>query len=916
MARILALVLTGFALMSLAEAPAGAQSRGDSGSIVGYVVDQSGNPIRGVKVTATSATQIGGKKVAYTNDEGFFRFPVLDPGNFQVRTEAPKLKTQVQENVKVGITAAAEINVVMEVATEKIEEVKVVEKAPLISTSSSSVKEVYDIDFVDSMPHDNRDVIFQQLPNYSAGTINGRIRGGNTNQTIYSMDGFNLFHEYPTVKASAAYEIQTAGYGADNVMAPGGVVNMVSRSGSNKFEFEIEGTADNDHFKLFRDSLDSHALSDFYIINPTISGPIIKDRLWYSLNVEFLTQKTGRDSDPQGILPDVPPELRNWYKGTAKVTWQVTGRNKLSSVFTFDDWWRFYANGLGTSKEAQYDSHSKKYFAGLIWESVLTDSVVFRSQAGVAWANTENYPDRCKTDPNCDFVSPTIQLQPNGPNSTGKSLLQNNSNTRNQTPGLFYQAVNRLEFFSNNKATGEHQVQLKDNLQLTTETRITSMPGDAVFEVTGQMPTAKTTYYSNDPRYDTARYGWYITSTNTLKNALSLTDSWKPTRYLTVSPGVAFTTAKGSNNHGDQVLSASVLTPSLSVAWDATHDGRTVLRGSFSEYLDVEFINIAGQTLGSQVSQRCQWDDVTQNYTKGCVYSGGYAGATVGSPCGPSGIDAQGNKCQQDLTVPKTWEVTAGGEREVLEGFAVGEDFVYRRYDNQFASFETNRVWNVSGTDVTGYRNGRATTVSDLETPDSAMRRYVGLTTTFSKREGRMKLQAAYTWSRLRGTVGDGGANLLGTNPGRDQFLYGALPDDHTHEIKLNMQMHLTNWLSLSMRYSYNSGTPYNRFYYNSVTNKFDNLGAQVGINPNTNVNDRSDDRALRLLDQHNVNAQLAFNFQPLIGAKFETFIDVLNVLNSRTDTAVTTNDGPNFGLPTGSRMASTRIRLGARYRY
>jgi hypothetical protein len=47
-----------------------------------------------------------------------------------------------------------------------------------------------------------------------------------------------------------------------------------------------------------------------------------------------------------------------------------------------------------------------------------------------------------------------------------------------------------------------------------------------------------------------------------------------------------------------------------------------------------------------------------------------------------------------------------------------------------------------------------------------------------------------------------------------------------------------------------------------------------------------------------------------------ETFIDVLNVLNSRTDTNVTTNDGPNFGLPTGSRMASTRFRLGARYRY
>src|SRR5204862_5928480 len=131
------------------------------------------------------------------------------------------------------------------------------------------------------------------------------------------------------------------------------------------------------------------------------------------------------------------------------------------------------------------------------------------------------------------------------------------------------------------------------------------------------------------------------------------------------------------------------------------------------------------------------------------------------------------------------------------------------------------------GTDVTGYRNGRAQTISDLETPDGATRRYIGFTTTLTKREGRMKLQAAYTWSRLRGTVGDGGANLYGGIGPRDQYLYGALPDDHTHEIKLNMQVHLTNWLSASARYSYNSGTPYNRFYYNSVTGGFDSLNGR-----------------------------------------------------------------------------------------
>ena len=61
------------------------------GSIVGNVFDQAGAPLKGVKITALSDTQIGGPKVAYTNDEGAFRFPALIPGTFEVGATAPGL---------------------------------------------------------------------------------------------------------------------------------------------------------------------------------------------------------------------------------------------------------------------------------------------------------------------------------------------------------------------------------------------------------------------------------------------------------------------------------------------------------------------------------------------------------------------------------------------------------------------------------------------------------------------------------------------------------------------------------------------------------------------------------------------------------------------------------------------------------
>jgi hypothetical protein len=886
--------------------------KGDSGSITGCVFDQSGAPLRGVKVTTFSATQIGGRKVAYSNDQGCFRFPVLDPGTFEVRGDAPKLRTVIQQNVQVGINAPTEVNLVMEVASDQVEEVKVVEKAPVINTSSSSVKEVYDLDFVDSLPHDNRDVIFQQVTNYAAGAINGRIRGGAAAQTIYTMDGFNLFREFPTVKASAAYEVQTAGYGADNVMAPGGVVNLVSRSGSNKFELELGATAEHDALSFFRDATDSPNPSHFYILNPTVAGPIIKDKLWYAANVEFLTRLTGRDPDPERILPDPASELRNWYKGTVKLTWQVSARNKLSSVTTFDEYWRHNTREVGYTKDAQETSRQHKTFSGLIWESVLSDTIVFRSQAGVGVANSHNSPDSCISDPeNCEFIPATRQTFP-------KSLTFGNAINHSASEGRFFQFVNRLEFFVNSPRFGDHDIQLKDNLMLQRDVNFRSEPGDRLYELNGTSKSAVTYYYSNDPRFEDARYGWFITSTNSLRNAVTLSDAWRPTRFLTLTPGVAFTVASAGNSRGDQVFSDNALTPSIAVAWDATHDGRTVVRGSFSEYLDVELTPIAGHTLGSQVSQRCSWNEDTQAYDRSCTFSGGASSTSVGSPCGPSGVDVTGQDCTKKLTIPKTWEYTAGAEREVVSGVALGASFVYRQFTNQFETTETNRLWNGPGTDLAaggGYRDGRAHTVSDLETPDGARRRYIGLTGSVAKREGRFKVQGDYTWSRLDGTVLDGSSNAFGDIGPRDIFLYGSLKDDHRHEVKLNARYQAARWLGVGARYTYLSGTPYNRLFRNDVTGNFENYNAPVGINPGANVNDPSDDRQLRLPDQQSLNLQLAFNFMPLIGANLETYVDVLNVFASRTTTSVTENDGPSFGATSG-RQGPLKIRFGMRYRF
>jgi hypothetical protein len=880
---------------------------GQSGAIIGNVFDQSGMPMSGIKITARSETQIGGARSVYSNAEGSFRFPALQPGTFEIRAEAPKLRAVIVKDVNVGISAAAEVNLVMEVETA-LEEVKVVERAPMVNTKSSAVKETIDLDMIESMPLTNRQSAHNQLIGMVAGATGRNVRGGTGNQTIFTQDGFDLREQFPTMKTSAAYEILTGGHGSDAPTASGGQINLVTRSGSNRFEGELNATLDSPWMRFFLDPGEAGNPSYIYQINPMISGPILKDRLWYFFNMETFIFRNGRGYDPAGVFPARPDGLNYNNKGMVKLTWQATTRNRLSGIFNFDSPHERNRKGdLGVEPEAQEGRLARRMFGGLIWDSLLSDNMVLRSQAGVIYYGNHIYPAMCLDDPQrCDFVEPVIQTFPVRQESQ-------NSGAHNREDALDIQFNNRLEWFLSGVGLGEHAIQVSSQFFTERNTTYTSTPGDASTTYNGTVPASRTIYYSNDPRLEEERFGWYIQDISWQRHTAILRDQWRPTRHLTVTGGISHVWAQGSNSAGDTAINNSALVPSLSAAWDATHDGRTVLRGSFSNYADVEIEDAVRHSLGGRVQYLCRWNEGGQRFDNNCEYSGGASGNTIGQPCGPTGIDSNGQPCLEKLGIPRTQEYTLGAEREIVQGVALSLDGMYRRFNNQYDTRETNRLWNGNGTALSstaGFRNGRNQTVSDFGTPDYARRRYMGLTLGARKREGRFKIQGSYTLSQLKGAEGS-----YSDNPAQDPYLYGYLGDDHRHEIKALVQYSMTSWLSTGIRYDYHSGYPYNRLFRNAVTNSFEDYRAPLGISPGTNINDPGDDRELRLPDVQSFNVQVRFNLLPLIRQRLDLYVDVLNVLALRTVTGVTQNEGPNFGLPSG-RQGPMRIRLGLNYRY
>jgi hypothetical protein len=512
---------------------------------------------------------------------------------------------------------------------------------------------------------------------------------------------------------------------------------------------------------------------------------------------------------------------------------------------------------------------------------------------------------------NCDHIPSITQTFP-------RQQRFGNNNNHTRTDVYAFQVINQLDWFAEGKLLGEHNFTLKNRFYTEQETRRQSRPGDRMYEISANDPVALTTYYSNDPRYEEARYGWYVGTDNLTKDVLTLSDSWRPTRHLTVTPALSYAYAFADDDRGNKVMNNGAFAPGFSTVWDATHDGRTALRASLSSYVDMDVGSVARHMLGSQTSQRCRWNAASQAYDTGCVYSGGLTRNTIGSPCGPSGIEVTGEPCNEPLRVPRTLEYSVGGEREVLQGVALSLDFVHRTFSNQYEINETNRIWNGGGTQLDGgggYRNGRAEQISDLGTPDGAQRTYDGITFGVTKREGRFKARTSYTWSRLVGTVAGGTGNAWGDIPGRDIYLDGYLPDDHRHEVKISMSVQATQWLSFGSRTTYTSGQPYDRLFRNDETGSYDVYRATRGINPGANVNDPADDRQLRLPDQLELNLQGRVNLLPLIGKRLELYVDVLNALALRTVTGVGSNDGTDFNVER-AWMDPFRIRLGLNFRY
>src|ERR1051325_2824216 len=298
-----------------------------SSSLSGRVEDGQGAAVPGVTVTATN-TATGLVRTTVTAADGTYRFPSLPVGTYKITAELPGFATVTAESVTLNVPTERELNTPLKQAAVT-EAITVTADAPLVATEPA-VGTVVSQNELENLPLNGRQ--FANLASLAPGTtlsvnadptkpgqltvalnggsgrnVNYLIDGGdNTDDTIGgALQNFNL-------EAVQEFKIQTMQYKAEYGRSSGGVLSVVTKTGTN----DLSGSA----YGFFRDkSLNektekekiNHSDKGDYKrkqYGASVGGPIIRDRLHFFGTYEKTDRDTTvtLDTDPDGAGPKGP----------------------------------------------------------------------------------------------------------------------------------------------------------------------------------------------------------------------------------------------------------------------------------------------------------------------------------------------------------------------------------------------------------------------------------------------------------------------------------------------------------------------------------------------------------------------------------------------------------------------------------
>ena len=305
----------------LSSAPIRAQVAG--GTIYGTITDPSDKSIPQAQVSITNVAT-GITTTVMTNSDGFFTAPNLLPGGYEITVTAKGFATEALKGITLTVGAQQAFNLTLHVGSAANLVVEVTTEAPAIQLVSSEISAVVNASTVRELPLNGRswtdlaalqpgvDTI-QTQPGFQTGSDRGNrgfgqqltISGARPQQNNYRLDGVSL-NDYANgapgsvlggnlgVDAIQEFSVLTSNYSAEYGKTSGGVVNAITRSGTNSFH----GSA----YEFIRnDKLDAANFFEAGQRTPfrrnqfggAIGGPVVENRTFFFADYEGVRQSKG-----------------------------------------------------------------------------------------------------------------------------------------------------------------------------------------------------------------------------------------------------------------------------------------------------------------------------------------------------------------------------------------------------------------------------------------------------------------------------------------------------------------------------------------------------------------------------------------------------------------------------------------------
>jgi outer membrane receptor protein involved in Fe transport len=835
----------------LLTAAATATAQQTSGGITGRVLDAQKAAVPGATVTASNAST-GVRRSELTDSGGLYRISGLPVGSYDVTVELSGFQTQVRHDVTVRVSETLTMDFELPVAG-MTEQVTVTAEPGLVDTTSSAIGGVVDPRRIENLPLNGRQFanLAVTVPGVGLGfhsdptkstQYSPQINGGNGRNVNYQIDGGDnnddtvggLLQLFP-LEAIQEFNFITSRYKAEYGRSNGGVMNIVTKSGTNQYQGSF--------FELFRDQsmnakTETEKRSDVAKqdyrrsqFGGSFGGPVVQDRVHFFGAIERTQQDTRQAVSSEGLFPEqdgvyATPYRENLF--TAKATANLTarqyftgryGRNSNSQPYAAtalalpDNWGDSENTFNSINLNHNYALGGARLNEFVFQYADFSNHISARSSRAF-----ESFPNGVTTGQNI-----------NTPQTTAQKKYQFRDDFSWHVAGLglghdfkagasFINEPRLFITFNSGKGVPQY-THLTDDVNGPVSNVVLN-DGDSHANI----PLKQYGFYVQDDWRLTDRVTLNLGVRYDLVTGLQFDQSKNPNYQLAQQYGAAgrFASVIGYENFGKSPQDdTNNVQPRLGAVWDVRGDGRDVVRAGWGIYTDFGYTNSnvlfpAADASGSQFGPVFSATDTSGlRNPDGSFFTVGQPFSNLASQNEAGAFQAFGQWVDPRLEQPETKQTSVGWSHQIGSGTIVSADYVH--IDGSKLNIRPRLNVKIDGGDrrfadipFSPNNSGTRAAISRGKS------RYDGLVVGIRRRLSRgLDFTGSYTLSRSLSTIGTAGDELDtrylldAFNPFDDPRMLGpSRRTDARHRITASATVQLPGALRVAPIFIYRSALP------------------------------------------------------------------------------------------------------------